>query len=122
MDKTDRLQRLFADRVGRRLSYSVLYLLPLALLMQPFALLHAALTTAMAVAAASLAVRMILVMSGRAQVRKEEARTFDPAFPASMFLCACVLYSQGRMSAGHLFLGLAAVGLVPVILLAIIRR
>lgn len=39
-----------------------------------------------------------------------------------MSICACVLYSQGRMSAGHIFLALAAVGLVPAILLKIIRR
>lgn len=43
-------------------------------------------------------------------------------FPGYMFLCACVMYSQGRLSAGHLFLGLAAVALVPAILLKINGR
>lgn len=115
--------RNFNDSGLDKLSSLVLYLFTISLIIQNFHPVYA-IAVLMSLAAILLVIRALLLFlkKTRPQPRNDNSKMIYLRFPGYMFLCACVMYSQERMSAGHLFLGLAAVGLVSAILLAIIRR
>lgn len=115
---------IFNDSGLDKLSSLVLYLFTISLIIQNFHTVYAIAAVLMSLAAILLVIRALLLFFNKMglQPRNDHSKMIYLRFPGYMFLCACVMYSQGRMSAGHLFLGLAAVALVPAILLKINGR